>query len=123
MDSEETVVADQDQAATMVAEPKKKDERKKREVPRYHVVLWDSDAHTFEYVERMLRELFGHTPEQCHKMAETVDTQGQGHRAHDDQGTRRAEARPDHRLRQGRPDSRIAKARCSVDDRIGSARR
>ena len=37
MDSEETVVADQDQAATMVAEPKKKDEKKKREVPRYHV--------------------------------------------------------------------------------------
>ena len=44
----------------MVAEPKKKDERKKREVPRYHVMLWDSDAHTYEYVERMIRELFGH---------------------------------------------------------------
>jgi ATP-dependent Clp protease adaptor protein ClpS len=76
MDSEETVVADQDQAPTMVAEPKKKDERKKREVPRYHVILWDSDAHTYEYVERMIRELFGHSPEDCHKMAETVDTQG-----------------------------------------------
>ena len=24
----------------------------------------------------MLRELFGHTQEECHKMAETVDTQG-----------------------------------------------
>ena len=46
------------------------------EVPRYNVILWDSDAHTYEYVERMLRELFGHTPEECHKMAETVDTQG-----------------------------------------------
>ena len=60
----------------MVAEPKKKAERKEREVPRYHVVLWDSDSHSYEYVERMLRELFGHAPEQCHKMAETVDTQG-----------------------------------------------
>ena len=76
MDCEETVVAEDNQAPTMVAEPKKKDERKKREVPRYHVVLWDSDDHTFEYVERMLQELFGHSPEQCHQMAETVDTKG-----------------------------------------------
>ena len=63
MDSEETVVADEEQAATMVAEPKKKTERKKREVPRYNVILWDSDEHTYDYVERMLRELFGHTQE------------------------------------------------------------
>jgi ATP-dependent Clp protease adaptor protein ClpS len=76
MDSDETVVAEDEQAPTMVAEPKKKADRKKREVPRFHVVLWDSDAHSYEYVERMLRELFGHEPEQCHKMAETVDTQG-----------------------------------------------
>jgi ATP-dependent Clp protease adaptor protein ClpS len=76
MDSEETVVADEDQAPTMVAEPKKKTERKKREVPRYNVVLWDSDDHSFEYVERMLQELFGHPPEQCHKLAEVVDAQG-----------------------------------------------
>ena len=76
MDSDETVVAEDQQAPTMVAEPKEKTERKKREVPRYHVLLWDSDAHSYEYVERMLRELFGHTQEQCHKMAETVDTQG-----------------------------------------------
>ena len=87
---------------TMVAEPKTKTERKKREVPRYNVILWDSDDHTYEYVERMLRELFGHTQEQCHKMAETVDTEGKVDRAHHHQGARRAEARPDHRLRQGR---------------------
>ena len=76
MDSEETVVAEEEQAPTMVAEPKKKAERKQREVPRYHVLLWDSDVHSYEYVERMLRELFCHSPEECHKMAETVDTQG-----------------------------------------------
>ena len=56
MDSEETVVAEDSQAATMVAEPKKKADKKKREVPRYHVILWDSDAHTYEYVEKMIRE-------------------------------------------------------------------
>ena len=118
MDSEETVVADEEQAPTMVAEPKKKTERKKREVPRYHVMLWDSDDHSYEYVERMLRELFGHTPEQCHKMAETVDTQGKVDRAHDDQGTRRAEARPD-----SSPTARTTSSELqgldALDDRIG----
>src|SRR6186713_1108618 len=62
--------------ATLLPEKKKAAKRKKRRIPRYHVMLWDSDQHTYEYVERMLRELFGHTPEECHKMAETVDTQG-----------------------------------------------
>ncbi len=76
MDSEETVVAEEEQAPTMVAEPKKKANQKPREVPRYNVVLWDSDVHSYEYVERMLHELFGHPPEACHKMAETVDTHG-----------------------------------------------
>ena len=77
MDADETVVAeDFDAAGTMVAEPKNVADRQKREVPKYNVLLWDSDAHSYEYVEKMLKELFGHTQEQCHKMAETVDTQG-----------------------------------------------
>jgi ATP-dependent Clp protease adaptor protein ClpS len=62
--------------ATLVPEKKPAAKRKRRRVPRYHVVLWDSDVHSYEYVERMLRELFGHTAEQCHQMAVTVDTQG-----------------------------------------------
>jgi ATP-dependent Clp protease adaptor protein ClpS len=63
---------------TLVPEkkPAAKRKRKKKGIPRYNVILWDSDQHTYEYVERMLRELFGHTPEECHQMAETVDTQG-----------------------------------------------
>jgi len=62
--------------ATMVPEKKPAPKRKRKGIPRYDVVLWDSDDHSYEYVERMLRELFGHTQEECHKMAETVDTQG-----------------------------------------------
>ena len=62
--------------ATMVPEKKTDRKRKKREVPRFHVILWDSDAHTYEYVERMLRELFGHEPETCHQMAVDVDANG-----------------------------------------------
>ena len=40
------------------------------------MVLWDDDDHTAEYVETMLRELFGHPQEECVRMVETVDTEG-----------------------------------------------
>ena len=68
--------ADGPGTTTIVRPTKPVGEKKKRRIPRFNVILWDSDQHTYEYVERMLRELFGHTPEECHKMAETVDTQG-----------------------------------------------
>ena len=76
MDADETVTDDAAGAGTMVAEPKAVAERKKREVPRYHVILWDSDDHSYEYVIQMLRELFGHTKEECFKIAKTVDEDG-----------------------------------------------
>ncbi|MCI0335087.1 MAG: ATP-dependent Clp protease adaptor ClpS [Planctomycetes bacterium] len=61
---------------TLVPEKKPAPKRKRKGIPRYNVILWDSDDHSYEYVERMLRELFGHTPEECHKMAETVNAEG-----------------------------------------------
>ena len=76
MNSQEAAADEPGGAGTAVVEPKKKQERKKREVPRYHVLLWDSDDHSYEYVEKMLRELFGHNQERCHKIAEEVDTEG-----------------------------------------------
>jgi ATP-dependent Clp protease adaptor protein ClpS len=68
--------SDQVGTATLVPEPKEKTDRRKKRQPRYQVILWDSDGHSYDYVEKMLRELFGHTPEECHKMAKTVDTEG-----------------------------------------------
>lgn len=61
-----------------VAVPEKEtaDRRDEKRQPRYHVILWDSDEHSYEYVMRMMRELFGHKPEQCFKIAQTVDEQG-----------------------------------------------
>lgn len=76
MDPNETIAEEAGGATTLVPEKKAAGERKKHRVPRYHVVLWDSDGHSYQYVEQMLRELFGHTPEECHKLAETVDTDG-----------------------------------------------
>ena len=52
--------------------PLRQDQRQ----PRYNVILWDSDGHTFDYVEKMLRELFGHQKEECQKIAKHVDADG-----------------------------------------------
>jgi ATP-dependent Clp protease adaptor protein ClpS len=49
--------------------------RPKRQ-PRYHVVLWNDDDHTYQYVVIMLRTLFGHPVETGIQMAKEVDTEG-----------------------------------------------
>jgi len=49
--------------------------RPKRQ-PRYHVVLWNDEDHTYQYVIRMLKQLFGHPPETGFKLAREVDRRG-----------------------------------------------
>ena len=49
--------------------------RPKRQ-PRYHVILWNDDDHTYQYVIKMLRQLFGHPPETGFKLAREVDRRG-----------------------------------------------
>jgi len=49
--------------------------RSKRQ-PRYHVVLWNDDDHTYQYVIGMLRQLFGHPPERGMQLAKEVDRDG-----------------------------------------------
>ena len=44
--------------------------------PRYHVMLWDDNHHTFLYVIRMMRKLFGHNAEQAKEIARQVDMYG-----------------------------------------------
>lgn len=48
----------------------------RRRQPRYHVRLWDDNQHTFLYVIRMLRELFGHNLDQAQQLAVRVDSSG-----------------------------------------------
>ena len=50
------------------AEPKRQ--------PRYNVILWNDDDHTYDYVIAMLMELFGYTMEKGFLMAKEVDTRG-----------------------------------------------
>ena len=44
--------------------------------PQYNVVLLDDDDHTYDYVIRMMADLFGHPPERGRLLAEEVDTTG-----------------------------------------------
>ncbi len=53
----------------------RQDQKRKRQ-PRYHVILWDDDDHSYEYVIMMMRKLFGHSIEAGFKIAEQVDRGG-----------------------------------------------
>ncbi|HEV3203521.1 MAG TPA: ATP-dependent Clp protease adaptor ClpS [Gemmataceae bacterium] len=44
--------------------------------PPYHVILLNDDDHTYNYVIRMLGQLFGHPETRAFMMAKEVDTKG-----------------------------------------------
>ena len=56
--------------------PRRSEKKRRKRQPRYHVVLWDDDDHTYEYVTLMMRKLFGHTIEQGIEIAQEVDNSG-----------------------------------------------
>ncbi len=69
--------------AVVAAPPKEEteQERKRRGAkpkrqPRYSVILWDDNDHTFEYVLAMLKTLFGHNQTQGMQLASEVDARG-----------------------------------------------
>jgi ATP-dependent Clp protease adaptor protein ClpS len=70
-------MSDQDATATVTIEKvaENTDQRTKRQPP-YHVILWNDDDHSYEYVILMLQKLFGHPTEKGYGMAKEVDTQG-----------------------------------------------
>ena len=55
---------------------KQRSEEKPKHQPRYNVILWNDDDHTYAYVIVMLMELFGFPAEKGYQLAKTVDTQG-----------------------------------------------
>ncbi|RMF99788.1 MAG: ATP-dependent Clp protease adaptor ClpS [Planctomycetota bacterium] len=81
--SDESAAGGQDQGLeSIVVCPKRKKRKKKKgdadrkPIPRYHVVLWNDDDHTFEYVIRMLKDLFGHPETLGFAMAQAVHLAG-----------------------------------------------
>ncbi|MCO6455209.1 MAG: ATP-dependent Clp protease adaptor ClpS [Pirellulaceae bacterium] len=74
-----------DKAHAAVAEPAERTRTKPRQQqqkpkprrqPRYNVILWDDDDHSYEYVIIMMKELFGHVFEKGVQIAVEVDTLG-----------------------------------------------
>ena len=73
-----------DFAEAAVEEPLAETLRRRREQkktrakqqPRYHVVLFNDEDHTYEYVIVMLLELLAHPPEKGFQLAKQVDTEG-----------------------------------------------
>jgi ATP-dependent Clp protease adaptor protein ClpS len=61
---------------TAPAKPATKPASKRKRQPRYHVVLWNDNDHTYDYVIAMLRKLFGHPLEQGYLLAREVDRRG-----------------------------------------------
>jgi ATP-dependent Clp protease adaptor protein ClpS len=61
---------------TAIPERRKDTRRKPKKQPRYNVVLWNDDDHTYAYVITMLLELFAYPVEKGYQMAQEVDSQG-----------------------------------------------
>jgi ATP-dependent Clp protease adaptor protein ClpS len=55
------------------AKPRKKPPRKQ---PRYHVILWNDNDHSYDYVVEMMQKLFGHQKEKGYQIAKEVDKTG-----------------------------------------------
>lgn len=47
-----------------------------KQIPPYHVILWNDDEHSYEYVVAMMQKLFGYPIERGFQIATEVDTTG-----------------------------------------------
>jgi ATP-dependent Clp protease adaptor protein ClpS len=49
-----------------------------RREPNYHVVIWNDEEHTYDYVCEMLMTIFSHTAEKAYQITVEVDKAGKG---------------------------------------------
>ena len=59
-----------------VKRQKERQQKKPRKQPRYNVILWDDDDHSYDYVIRLMKEVFGYQVERGYEIAKEVDTSG-----------------------------------------------
>lgn len=76
-------MSQESESAAAVAEPEVREKPKSRpkrkppkRQPRYHVILWNDDDHTYEYVVQMMQELFALSEQQGYLIAHQVHTLG-----------------------------------------------
>lgn len=53
-------------------------EDKTRKQPPYHVIIWNDEEHTYEYVIELLMKIFGHPLEMAYQITYEVDHVGRG---------------------------------------------
>jgi len=89
-----------------------------RKAPLYHVILHDDDQHSYEYVIKMLIQLFGKDPERAFQHAKEVDSTGVT--IVETTSLERAELKRD-QIRAFGPDPLLAKSRGSMSATIEPA--
>lgn len=62
----------------VVAEDDPADQQQSELEKRFHLILHDSDDHTYQYVIEMLGAVFGYSREKAFAIASMIDRQGQG---------------------------------------------
>ncbi len=72
----QTVHIDPPQVSRPKRAPRSKGDSRSKRQPRYQVILWDDNDHTYQYVVRMMRELFRLTTSQAMDVAVQVDKSG-----------------------------------------------
>lgn len=75
MQEQQVAAVEQPAGKTAKRRKTRPDQQPKRQ-PRYHVVLWNDNHHSYDYVVVMLHELFAHPPERGYLIAREVDTRG-----------------------------------------------
>ena len=72
----EAVVEEQRVEEQPATKPQNEDKKKPKRQPRYHVILWDDDDHSYDYVVRMMEEIFHFPEEKGFLIAREVDKSG-----------------------------------------------
>ncbi|MFM7116286.1 MAG: ATP-dependent Clp protease adaptor ClpS [Planctomycetota bacterium] len=73
--SEENKGAAEPEIAVQTKTRTRRKQKPKRQ-PRYHVILWDDNDHSYEYVILMMQRLFAHPLEKGFQIAKEVDSSG-----------------------------------------------
>ena len=75
MSAENHAAVDEPVAETLRQRRRRADRKPKRQ-PRYHVILWNDEDHTYAYVVAMMMQVFGHPSQKGYQLARQVDTEG-----------------------------------------------
>ena len=71
-----TTTLEEDVDVAKKAKPATRKATNRQRQPQYNVILWDDNDHSYDYVELMMRQLFGHSNPTCYSIARTVDSSG-----------------------------------------------